>query len=59
MMNDLNVNYYLIIRVFREFWKSWVLFEEFFENYELDIFEREVGLEQDEELEEECKWEYD
>lgn len=58
MMNDPNANYYQTIRAFREYWKSRILPEEPFENHELDTFEREVGLEQDEESEEERKREH-
>lgn len=53
MMNDPNANYYQTIEAFREFWKDRVLPEEPFENHELDTFEREVGLETDEESTEE------
>lgn len=45
MMNDPNANYYQTIEAFRVFWKDRVMPEEPFENKEMDIFEREVGLE--------------
>lgn len=53
MMNDPNANYYQTIEAFRAFWEDRVLPEEPFENHELDTFEREVGLESDEESKEE------
>jgi hypothetical protein len=59
MMNDPNANYYQTIEAFREYWEDRVLPEEPFENHETDTFEREVGLEQDEESEEEREREHD
>ncbi|MNU57080.1 hypothetical protein D3C71_461900 [compost metagenome] len=59
MMNDPNANYYQTIEAFRVFWKDRILPEEPFENHETDTFEREVGLEQNEESEEERKREHD
>ncbi|WP_341905344.1 hypothetical protein [Fluviicola taffensis] len=59
MMNDPNANYFQTIKAFREYWKDRVLPEEPFENHETDTFEREVGLEQDEESREERKREHD
>src|SRR6187549_1092535 len=59
MMNDPNANYYQTIEAFRLYWKDRILPEEPFENHELDTFEREVGLESDEESEEEREREHD
>jgi hypothetical protein len=44
MMNDPKSNYYETIEEFRKFWEGKALPEEPFENKEMDVFEREVGL---------------
>ena len=44
MMNDENSNYFKTIEEFRKFWEGKALPEEPFEDKEMDVFEKEVGL---------------
>jgi hypothetical protein len=44
MMYDPNCNYFQTLEEFRNFWKGKALPEEPFEDQEMDVFEREVGL---------------
>lgn len=44
IMMQTNANYYATIEAFREFWEGKALPEEPFEDKEMDVFEREVGL---------------
>ena len=48
MMNDPGSNYFKTLEEFRKFWEGKALPEEPFEDKEMDVFEREVGLIQDE-----------
>lgn len=59
MMNDPNANYFQTIEAFRVYWKDRVMPEEPFENGEMDTFEKEVGLESDDESEEEREREHE
>lgn len=55
MMNDPHSNYFETLKEFKKFWLGKALPEEPFEDKEMDVFEREVGLignEEDHELRE-------
>jgi alpha-galactosidase/6-phospho-beta-glucosidase family protein len=52
MMNDPQANYFETIKAFREYYKHRVLPKEPFENEEMEVFEKEVGLITDKESEE-------
>ena len=44
MMNDAQANYYETIKAFKTFWKDRILPKEEFENSEMESFEKEIGL---------------
>ena len=44
MMNDPQSNYFETLKEFKKFWQGKPLPEEPFEDKEMDVFEREVGL---------------
>ncbi len=52
MMDDPQSNYFETIRAFREYYKNRKLPKEPFENKEMEVFEKEVGLVSDKESEE-------
>ena len=53
LMNDPHANYYTTLRAFREFWKNRPLPKEPFETKDAEQFEKEVGLINEKEGEEE------
>lgn len=52
MMDDPNANYFETIKAFREYYLNRTLPKEPFENEEMEVFEKEVGLISDKESEE-------
>lgn len=52
MMNDPQANYFQTLNAFRDYYKNRILPKEPFENEEMEVFEKEVGLINDKESEE-------
>ncbi len=52
MMDDPQTNYFETLKAFREYYKDRKLPKEPFENEEMEVFEKEVGLVTDKESEE-------
>ena len=52
MMDDPHANYFETLKAFRDYYENRVLPKEPFENKEMEVFEKEVGLVSDKESEE-------